>query len=175
MQLLHHRYRVMFMTIYYLNWPISDTWTNCIEEKMLLLDVPSLVFQSALSILLSVLNPWVIFSFLLMDLRADCQQKWNVSLQSVSVFTFLLPLFFSSSAIFSSFLSINLVCLLFFCYVPASVFHLTLSHLGLLPHCVSPPSLVPVEFSPPPFFSPARIICSALFWALTGYCLLLCR
>lgn len=103
-----------------------------------------------------------------MDLRADCQQEWIVSLLFVPVFTFLLPAIigYSLQSFLHFYLSIMSVCSSLMCL------HLSFISPSLFCVCFLIVSLLPVWFlSPSPSrpLSPARIICSAFFWALTGY------
>lgn len=108
------------------------------------------------------------------ELFRFCLFLFSLYLQASS---FLLPhsllLLF---AVFSSVLSFNHISLspsLSVCLFPhLSFISLSVVLLGIFTHCASPPWLVPLFFLWPFSF---KIICSALFWTLTGYRLLLCR
>lgn len=87
-----------------------------------------------------MLNLWVIFSCSLMDLSADCQRKWIVSLLSVPAFTpscclCLLPPISLSLAALSSLLSVSTLSLslsIFSLFVSTLGSHPSLSHFPLL-------------------------------------------
>lgn len=132
-----------------------------------------------------MLNLRVIFSCSLMDLGADCQRKWIVSLLSVPAFTpscclCLLPPISLSQPFLHSYLSVHCLCL-------SPSFHSLCLHSALIPPSVTfscsffvcPHSLLPGSvltlLSCPLSSRAGGTICSALFWNLTGCRLLLRR
>lgn len=99
----------------------------------------------------------VIFSCSLMDLSADCQRKWIVSLLPVPAFTpssclcfsppFLTPISLCSpffTLIFQSHLCLLLCVCLHLSFIPPSVSLLIFFFFFLTLHFTSPPSLVPL-------------------------------
>lgn len=163
---------------------LSFTLIIRILEEGLLQDAASLV--SEFSPLRSSLSVWISELYLairlwISELTVSKNElfRFCLSLFSLHLQPLLFPLLHSLlllCVVFSSVLSFNHVFLslsLSFHLCPhLSFISLSVVLLGSFTRCSSPPCLVPLFFS---WLLSFRIICSALFWTLTGCRLLLCR